>query len=425
MSLLIRYPLLAPPDSIAGSPEQEETTKNFLLADDDEEAIDVSTQDAIGEGFIEEDGAEDKQEISDEAEESEAPTLEDEIQEQLEEPAEEKLEASIDPPTRRQILEQFPDLFKKIPYLEKAMYREQKYTELLPTIADAQSAVEKSQALDNFSNQLLQGDLAQVFQYAADQDKNAFYKLVDNMMLDLGSVDEGAQVHVIANVGKHLIQQMWNAGASGNDETLKAAAHILNQFITGQKVWVPPAKLSREDDPQQNQLQQERQQLYAQRFTAVREDLISTLDKRIQNTLDKNIDPNGSMTEFTKNAAITEAKRQIQTAIKSDTRFRKLMDQAWSKAAKSNYAKESTDLLKKSYSNKTQLILPGIIKNVRNQALRGYKRSAGSDVKTNIREPQKRGPAPVGNSAPQSRGKQSASKTPPAGGVKNFLMSDE
>jgi len=254
----------------------------------------------------------------------------------------------------------------------------------------------------------------------AENDKNAFYKLVDNMMLDLGKIDEGAQVHVISNVGKHLIQQMWETG----DQAVRAAAHILNQFITGQAQWQPPAKLSKEQAPEQDKIQEERRQIQNERFTSIRDDVIQVLDKRIQATLDKNIDPNGSMTEFTKNAAITEAKRQIQTAIKSDVRFQKLMNQAWVKAARSNYSKDSTEFLKKNYSNKTQLLLPAIIKNVRNQALRGYKRSANSDVKVNVREPQKRGPVAAGNSAPQSRGKQSASKTPPPGGVKNFLMSD-
>src|SRR5881396_2432670 len=77
-----------------------------------------------------------------------------ELEEELKEPDEEKLEL-VTPIPRREILAKYPQLFKDFPYLEKAYYREQQFTELLPTIEDAKIAVEKSSILDKFENDVM------------------------------------------------------------------------------------------------------------------------------------------------------------------------------------------------------------------------------------------------------------------------------
>src|SRR6187399_1594582 len=70
-----------------------------------------------------------------------------EIEEELDGPKEEDLEL-MTPVRRREILAKYPKLFKDFPYLEKAYYREQQFTEVYPTIQDARAAHEKSQILD-------------------------------------------------------------------------------------------------------------------------------------------------------------------------------------------------------------------------------------------------------------------------------------
>src|SRR4030095_10511453 len=125
-----------------------------------------------------------------------------EIEDELEEPSEEQLEL-VTPVRRREILKKYPNLFKEFPYLEKAYYREQQFTELLPTIDDAKAAVEKSQILDRFEGDLMSGNAETVLKAVQASNPKAFLKIVDDYLPTLAKVDEKAYFHVLGNVTKH------------------------------------------------------------------------------------------------------------------------------------------------------------------------------------------------------------------------------
>ncbi len=114
-----------------------------------------------------------------------------------EEEAEPDDDPIITPPSRREILTKYPNLYKDFPHLEKAFYREQKYTEIYPTIKHAEAASEKARVWDNLENDLGQGNLSGILNAVATTDKNAFYKMVDEagmLRTVTGSVSAGATV---------------------------------------------------------------------------------------------------------------------------------------------------------------------------------------------------------------------------------------
>ncbi len=369
-----------------------------------------------------------------ESEEDAEATLEDQIEEDLNSPPEAKL-ALMEPVRRAEILKYDPNLFKKFPYLEHAYYRDRAYTEIYPTPADAKEASEKAEALDNFQEALNGGDIGKVFSAVRQEDQQAFYKLVDNLMIDLGKVDENAQVHVIGNIGKHLVSQMLAEAQSGWHEALKHAAIILNQFLTGSSELARPTKLAREE--QKNpEVDQQRQQWIAEKFDSTRTDMITRLDGKITATLNKRLDPNESMTPFVRKAAVADAKREVQALISKDTRFQSVMKAAWSRAAKSNYSKADAEYILKMYENKAANLLPTVIAKVRSEALKGSGKrslnSSESEDEIEVRAPTKRGPVAPGRSAsPSNSGSGNArerakqvfgGKNAPS--TKDFLMQD-
>src|SRR6187399_3217989 len=124
-----------------------------------------------------------------------------ELEEELEGPKEEDLELTT-PVRRREILAKYPQLFKDFPYLEKAYYREQQFTELLPTIQDAKTAVEKARFMDDIDQSLMSGDITTVLEAAKSENSDAFYKIADNYLPTLKKVDSQAYYHVLGNVVK-------------------------------------------------------------------------------------------------------------------------------------------------------------------------------------------------------------------------------
>lgn len=416
MSQLIKFPLYETEGGGSATPIDDDATsqqkiENLLEDDSDEEVLELPEKDSKNEA----DG-EDTEE-----------TLEDEIEEELEEPSEDKLQL-MEAPRRAEILKAYPDLFKKFPYLQTAYYRDQQFSELFQTPAEAREVVEKAQSLDNFDQYLMSGQLEKVFESVKSQDQNAFYRMVDNLMTDLAAVDEGAQIHITRNIAKHLVVGMVEEARASGNEALKHAAVILHQYATGSSQYTPPSKLAKDEAPKDESVNKERQEFLAEKFEATRGEIINKLDRKIDATLAKRLDPNETMSEFVREAAVNKAKRQVQQILSQDTRFQAVMRQAWQKAHRSGYAKADRDFIQSKYESKAAQLLPTIINKVRAEALKSVGKRANSE-NIEIREPQKRGPVAPGRSATPSNGgnnnTRNGQKSPPKGqSVRDFLMSD-
>jgi hypothetical protein len=308
-----------------------------------------------------------------------------EIEEELEEVDEEKLELTT-PVRRREILKKYPNLFKDFPYLEKAYYREQQFTELLPTIDDAKTAVAKAQTLDKFEADIMDGNFNTVLSAVKEEDENSFNKIVDNYLPTLAKVDQNAYYHVIGNVLKDtIITMVREARALGEEGSpLQSAANILHQFVFGTTKFTPPQKLSKQVDEQENskelELKQREAKIVEEKFIEVRDDLQTRADNTLKATIDAHIDPKKSMTDYVRRNASREAFESLEGLITKDTRFRSLLDKLWEKAFADNFSKNSTDRIKAAYLSKAKTLLPAVIKKARNEALRGLGKRATEDL---------------------------------------------
>lgn len=353
-----------------------------------------------------------------------------EIEEELEGPKEEDLELTT-PVRRKEILTKYPQLFKDFPYLEKAYYREQQFTELLPTIADAKVAVEKSQAFDNLERTIMSGDLSQVLQAAKADNQETFLKIADNYLPALRKADQQAYYHVLGNVIKDTIITMVREGRNLGEQgaPLQAAANVLNQFVFGSQTFQPPTQLSqqlRPEDAQREQtLRAQEQQRFYQQFESVRDDLQSRADNVLRATIDQHIDPRSTMTNYVKGHATKEAFESLENLISKDTRFRGLLDKLWEKAFEKNFDKESTDRIKSAYLSKAKTLLPTVIKKARNDALRGLGRRVVEESTEEPEDTGRKGPTQPGRSTPPSSGKfKKASDIPRSMSTLDVLMKD-
>lgn len=304
-----------------------------------------------------------------------------ELEEELEEPDDEKLEL-VTPVRRAEILKLYPKLFKDFPYLEKAYYREQQYTQLLPTIDDAKQAVEAVKTLDEFESDLSQGKLERVLMAAKEAGQKGFAKIADEYMANLAKVDEKAYHHVLGNTIKHTIMAMAAESKKSGNEALMSAAHILNQFIFGSSDFVPPTNLAVEDKKSEaeDEVTKERKALMEERFNTAREDLYTKVNNSIKATIEANIDPKGTMSDYVRKNASREAQETLETMINGDKRFKIIVDKLWDKAFESKFSKDSVDKLRSAFMTQAKTLLPTVIKKARNEALRGMgKRVVESD----------------------------------------------
>lgn len=322
------------------------------------------------------------EEKDDDDDEEKIELAEDEDEDELDEPEVDE-EEIVTPVRRKEILAKYPNLFKEFPYLEKAYYREQQYTELLPTIADAKEAVEKAQTLEVYQGQLLEGNIESVLGEIKKNDEGAFNNLVDNYLTGLMKVDQNAYYHVLGNIVKYQVSSMAQEARARKDQDLEKAASKVYEFIFGTTQWQPPSQLGKKEDdknPEVDKLKQKNEQLLIERFEESRDSLQTRIDNSIISTISEYIDPKGMMTEYVKKNAIRDAAERLEEAIGEDERFQSIKDTLWEKAFQNNFNQKSIQQIRSAYMSKARTMLSGIIKKARQEALKGQGRTKKEDI---------------------------------------------
>lgn len=208
---------------------------------------------------------------------------------------------------------------------------------------------------------------------------------------------------------------------------LQNAALLLNQFVFGTTEFKPPAQLSNQDKPEDNTREKqlaEREQNYVRtQFENTRSDLNTRVNNTLKNTIDANIDPKKSMTDYVRKNAARDCMDNLEKVINQDSRFKALLDKLWEKAFADGFTKDSTERIRSAYVSKAKTVLPALLKKARNEALRG----TGHRVREDNDSENKRGPVTPGRPRSQERntGKVKEAKDIPRGmSTLEFLNSD-
>lgn len=370
MSLLSNDPKVETP----ASNKSTEDIFSELSKDDPQDTLDLSKplgdkkEDAEDEEEIEAKGKKDDEEVDELAE----------LEEDLEEPDEEKLELTT-PVRRREILKKYPQLFKDFPYLEKAYYREQQFTEILSTIDDAKEAAESHKVLQRYTEDMVEkGNISNVLKMIKETNPDTFASVVDTYMDHLERIDPAAHLHVQSNLVKNIILGMVDEAKSSNDNDLRTAALLLNKWAFGSSKFTPPTRMSKQASPEAEGKEKEISKREQEFNNRVIDSAVSDINNRVNNSIkgaiDNNIDPNGSMTDYVKRNAARDALEKVSGLIKKDVRFQKIVDKLWERAANDNYSKDSQDEIRKAYLSKAKSLLTPVLKSARNEALRGMGR---------------------------------------------------
>ena len=324
----------------------------------------------------------------------------------------------LDFPKKKEILKEFPGLFKKFPSIEAAIYRDRQFTEVCATPEDARDAVAKAEQLDEFSQDLFSGSTEKLLQTVKENDEAAFYRIADNYLDAIAKVDQKAYHHILGNVVKFTIMAMAEEAKANKDEELMEHAAALNRFVFRSDKFTPPKKIMAvEDTDDKKQIDNERAALARDRFESARDGLQKRVDNTLQATILSNIDPKDEMSSFVKKHAVTEAISKLESLLANDRSLGATLNRLWRAANEEKYSSSSLDKIKSAYLSKAKSHLRDVIRSARIEALKGSSKRASSDGKD------RRGHLPVGRSAGLTPGKKKG-EIPTGMTNKDFIMSD-
>lgn len=310
-----------------------------------------------------------------------------ELEDEIKEPTDDDLEL-VTPSTRRQILKDYPELFKKHPSLEKSFYRDQKFTEVFEHPKEAVEAKELLDTYSKFEDDVQKGDLSTIIGSVKETSPESYNQIIDNFLPMLEQIDRNAWLNVISNVTDTVLQHAFAAGKNSNDEDLQEAAKIVYKFLLPGDY--KPTKLAKnvktEKSDKEIELERREKEFNDRTLSTAKNDVESNIDRVIKTTISKNIDPKESMSEYIKKNAIRDAYEMYQEQLKNDSSFQKLLDRFWDAAKKSNYSRTSLDRITEAHKNKASALLGKIILKVKNDALKSTRSSKKDDDDTSDKE---------------------------------------
>lgn len=276
------------------------------------------------------------------------------------------------PPRKKEILKEYPELFKKFPFLEKMMYRDREYNELFGSFDDAKEIAEKSEIFAQFESQLLSGDTEEILRNVKDVDVKAFNHIVDEYLPTLAKVDKEAYFHVTGNLNKRLIMEMVKEANDTNNDDLKQAALLVNQFVFGTSKFTSPTRLTEETklDDKASEQEQERLSFVKERFESVRDDLQGQVDNTLKATISEYIDPRNTMSAYVKKNAVNDALKYVIAAIANDPSVAKNLDKLWRASFDDKFSRDSQGRIKSYYLGKARANLKSAILKARSEALK-------------------------------------------------------
>lgn len=277
-----------------------------------------------------------------------------------------------DPPRKKEILKEFPEIFKKFPFLEKMMYRDKEYTELFGSFDDAKEIAEKSEVFNNFESQLLSGHTEDILRNIKEVDEKAFNIIVDDYLATLAKVDKDSYFHVVGNLNKRLIMEMVQEAKDTDNDDLKQAALLVNQFIFGTAKFTAPANrvTDRKTDNEQSEVEQERLSFVKERFESARDDLQLQVDNTLRATITDYIDPKGVMSSYVKKNAVADAMKILTASIAEDSSVATNLGRLWKSAFDNKFSKDNLNRIKSFYLSKAKANLKNAIIKARAEALK-------------------------------------------------------
>ncbi len=351
---------------------------------------------------------------------------EEEIEEEEETPDIKDDDVILASPKRKEILKKYPNLFKDFPTIEGAIYREQQFSELFPTIADAKQAAQDIGALRSFEQDLMTGSIESTLLAVKEQDSKAFANLVspENLLSNLQKVDNEAFLNTIGFSVRSVLKNAFDrAGKIENQddrENMELAIKYVNKFVFGEnEVKGPVSRAKEEVDPKKSEYEAKIQKINEDNYKGALTSITESVDKQLRGILERSIDPKNMMSSYVKDKAIDDAMNLARKEVQSDQRFRAILTRQWQAAGKANYSPDSLNVIKKSIIAQNKSAFQSAIRRVRAEALKdNARRSNGANRSRDDR--------PVERGRPAASNKDKSSTKPMERGERtvDYLMRD-
>jgi len=316
--------------------------------------------DVEGEKEDGESGAEDgtTEEVGEEEGESGEESAENE---ESEEDTEEEPLTRVDYPKLKEVLKDHPEVLKA---LKSQFFREQKFTELFPTVDAANAALEDSQKFEIFKEMVLGGNTDEF----VSQLGSNIGEFAENLLPSLARLDskiyERVTTPIIRNVFWQIAEYGKELGGDAGENIINAAKVAHHAVFRNYELGRPEAPRQQQRDPK---LDAERRDFYNQKYTELSASLLGDVEKILDTEIEQGLDPTNSLQPGLKKLLIKDIKTELYSRLNADKAHMGRMQALWLREQKEGFKGSYKDSLKSTFLSRAKTLIPAIRKEKRTE----------------------------------------------------------
>lgn len=283
------------------------------------------------------------------------PESDDEPEQELEVKSEELTSTR---PTIAQLKQKYPEIFKDFPGLRAAIYEEHEYKKIFPTVADAKDAIDNVEVLENFKEDIFNGNGSQFIEALKESDN--LKPFAKNFLTNLYKTDRDAHWEVISPILQNIVQSFFNEGERSKNDNIKLSAENLAIWLFGSEDFASGKKSLPKDSPKEDEsVKNERAAYKNERFNDFRIDVLEKCSVDLNSAIRISVDKQ-NISKTLKDLVTDKIQREIDEAIAKDPAHMRLIDSLWKKAASSNYSSDYKSRITSAYLERAKQLEPGI-----------------------------------------------------------------
>jgi len=286
-----------------------------------------------------------------------------------------------------------PEIFKKYPELKATIFREQRFTQIFPSIEEATEAKSRNESFSQLETDILDGKPEELLKAVETTDKASFTKFAHSLLPAILAQNKELYSEVISIPIKRAVQQAYlQAKKAGNKNLMNSALYLDDFFFEGDGIGNDP-KLDtapKKDDkksPDVERLEKERDE-HAERIrgefnTSVIESLRFRLNKEITGSIVQ-----FEFDEYKRKNVARDIETEVNNILAADTRYQASIRSLYKQAESAKYGSEWKARLISAYLARAKAVLPIAKKKVieeatgRRQAPKEKKRLVPTNLST-------------------------------------------
>lgn len=255
----------------------------------------------------------------------------------------------------------YPTVFKEFPELRKALFREQQYAELIPTVEDAREMVERDRDYTDYEEKVMSGDSSTLLRTIGSTDPASLEKFVMNF---LPTVEKLApEIHgkaLFPYVRRIFVNALNDAKQAGNANLENSLGHV-SQYLWG-KPTIPDERREAPptESPESKRLREENESLKGARAAEFQSLVVDQGMKSLEKTVSDTFAKDARFTPIERRALSEKIVTKVCQALDKDVRYSRNMAAQWTRAGQTGHTKALVPKLVTTFLGGAKSVMPTI-----------------------------------------------------------------